>query len=154
MEFNKDKAGEIAEKFNIPPATIRTWKNRNKIPDYYFTDNFLPTGKKLYKFWEILILNKEKINFFFLQRELNISRLSDAQNGKSKLNVNEVKKIKYYFISLLEKKPEKILFCKALHLTKIYSSNTLCNFRQKFKRGTLSETEKKTIFEKLSFLKA
>lgn len=154
MEFNKETAIEVIKKYNLNPSTFRTWQNRGQIPDCYSVENYAPTGNKMYKFGEILFSNKEKINFSYLKEELQINRLSDAVNEKSTLNVLEVKKLKNYFLRLISKPPEKILYTKSLHLTKIYTSNTLCNFRQKLKRGTLTKSDIKIIYEKLNFLTA
>lgn len=152
MEFNKETAIEVIKKYNLNPSTFRTWQNRGQIPDRYSVENYAPTGNKMYRFCEILISNKEKINFYYLKDKLQINRLLDAVNKKSTLNLLEVKKIKNYFMRLITKPPEKILHSKALHLTKVYSANTVCNFRQKLKRGTLTESDKNLIYEKLKFL--
>lgn len=68
MEYNEKSAQEIAEKYNIPTATLRTWQHRGKIPDKYFKDDFqkrkpASTPKELDDYNRgIAILRSEKIN--------------------------------------------------------------------------------------------
>lgn len=146
MNFDQQKAAELASRYQLPPATVRTWKARGKIPDRYFVAGFLPSSGKKYKFFAKMIENKEFINFNYLSKILKIPRLRDAALDRSTLNREEVKILKKYFFSLLKKKASELLFERSLHLCKILTCNTLTNFRAKLKRGTLSEEDEIKIF--------
>ncbi len=65
MDYTEDKAKEIAEKYNIPPATLVTWKHRGKIPKKYANPDYTPPAKltkgdeaQLERLLKIFSLNK------------------------------------------------------------------------------------------------
>lgn len=98
MEFEQQKAKEIAEKFSIPAATVTTWRNRNKIPDKY--SNELPQSisqsdlKEFDKIIKSFSYNKLNRAAIAESSKIDAARLSDLLRKKAKPYMQEFTAIK------------------------------------------------------------
>jgi hypothetical protein len=94
MEYTEQKANEIGEKYNLPSATILTWKHRNKIPDKYFKEESLKTisASELKEFDKIIkAFSFDKLNRASIAEsaKLDSARLSDLLRKKAKPHQSE-----------------------------------------------------------------
>lgn len=137
MEFDKEKAKEIAVKYNLSEKTVRVWRSRNRIPDKYADESYRPlpeAGKAdriiLARIKELK--EKDCINFSVLAELAGVDtqRLHDAVRGKGRIGkdelekvVMELKKLKVFTGNHLQNSPGKLKRLLENKLLKFYVIN-------------------------------
>lgn len=137
MEFDEEKAKEIAARCGLSEKTVKVWRHRNRIPDRYADEGYRPVPEPSKADKIILkriaeLKSGDYINFAVLAElsGVDMQRLYDAVRGKGKIGKEELervllqfKKLKVFINNNLQNSPKRLNNLLSNKLIKFYSVN-------------------------------
>ena len=96
MKYNDEDAQRIAAEHNVSPATVKTWRHRDNIPERYFREKY----SKVESLTAEQVTQAEKLLGFVLQPAINASafdglmsypkKIDDIKKGKTRFTQEEL----------------------------------------------------------------
>lgn len=137
MDFNEEKAKEIAARCGLSEKTINVWRHRNRIPDKYADEGYRPVPEPSKADKIILsriseLKSNDYINFTVLAElsGVDMQRLYDAVRGRGRVGkdelekvVLELKKLKVFISNNLQNRPAALKRLLDNKIIKFYSVN-------------------------------
>ena len=137
MEFDEEKAKEIAARCGLSEKTVKVWRHRGRIPDKYADEGYRPVPEPSKADKIILtrikdLKENECINFTVLSElaGVDMQHLYDAVRGKGRIGkeelskvVMELKKLKVFISNNLQNRPDTLKRLLDNKLLKFYVIN-------------------------------
>lgn len=97
MNFNEELAKELAERFNISEATVKSWRHRGSIPDKYGNPEFVKPvapdkAKSIVSDRILSLLSDGLINITLLCKlsDIGSQKFADVKRGKTVFSEQEI----------------------------------------------------------------